>query len=156
MIDGIDFITSLCQVRHRQSDINETGLDVFNNYITTKYWSILRPFPFSFKDDKNRYKEIAQRLFWAYTTYIATSKSFQGQHQVKHFVNKLTSLFLLSNFVPKASFMLHCICVAVSCSAHISVSALTTALWYCKEVNWRCSALRWYYQLHYSGVWTTL
>ncbi len=33
----------------KKSDINETGLDVFNNYITTKYWSILRPLLFSFK-----------------------------------------------------------------------------------------------------------
>ena len=33
---------------NKKSDINETGLDEFNNYITTKYWSILQPFPFSF------------------------------------------------------------------------------------------------------------
>ena len=31
--------------------------------------------------------------------------------------------------------------VAVSCSGCISVSALTTALQYCKKVNLRCSAL---------------
>ncbi len=35
-------------IENKKSDINETGLDVFNNYITTKYRSILRPFPFSF------------------------------------------------------------------------------------------------------------
>ncbi len=36
-------------IENKKSDINETGLDVFINYITTKYRSILRPFPFSFK-----------------------------------------------------------------------------------------------------------
>ncbi len=36
----------------------------------------------------------------------------------------------------------HCICVAVSCSGRISISAPTTALRHCKEVNLRCSALR--------------
>ncbi len=36
-------------IENKKSGINETGLDVFNNYITTKYWSILRPLLFSFK-----------------------------------------------------------------------------------------------------------
>ena len=43
----------------------------------------------------------------------------------------------------KAAFIVHCSCVAVSCSGRISVSATTTALRYCKEVYLRCSALRW-------------
>ena len=37
--------------------------------------------------------------------------------------------------VSKAAFIVYCICVAVSCSGRISVSAPTTALRYCKEVN---------------------
>ena len=41
------------------------------------------------------------------------------------------------------SFIVHCSCVAVSCSGRISVSAPTTALRYCKEVNLRCSMLCW-------------
>ncbi len=35
-------------IENKKSGINETGLDVFNNYITTKYWSIVRPLVFSF------------------------------------------------------------------------------------------------------------
>ena len=35
----------------------------------------------------------------------------------------------------KASFILHCICVALSCSAPISISAQTTGLRHSKEMN---------------------
>ncbi len=35
----------------------------------------------------------------------------------------------------KALFIVYCICIVVSCSGRISVSALTTALWHCKEMN---------------------
>ena len=35
----------------------------------------------------------------------------------------------------KATFIVHCSCLAESCSGRVSVSALTTALQYCKEVN---------------------
>ena len=40
-------------------------------------------------------------------------------------------------------FTFHCMCVAVSCSARISISAPTSALRHCREVNLRCSALHW-------------
>ncbi len=43
----------------------------------------------------------------------------------------------------KGTFIVYCICVAVSCSGRISVSTRTTALQYYKEMNLRCSALRW-------------
>ena len=39
-------------IENKKSDIIETGLDVFNNYITTKYWSILRPLLLSFNNKK--------------------------------------------------------------------------------------------------------
>ncbi len=45
------------------------------------------------------------------------------------------------NTTLKGSFLVYYICVAVSSNGHISVSALTTVLQYCKEVNLRCSAL---------------
>ena len=41
----------------------------------------------------------------------------------------------------KAAFIVHCSCIAVSCSDRISVSAPTTAFRCCKEVNLRYSAL---------------
>ena len=48
-----------------------------------------------------------------------------------------------SVFVPKASFILQCICVAVSCSARISVFAPTTALRYCIHFILIWGALGW-------------
>ena len=50
----------------------------------------------------------------------------------------------VSFFLNKAAFIVHCSCFAVSSSGHISVSAPTTALWYCTEVILRFSVLRWY------------
>ncbi len=53
----------------------------------------------------------------------------------------VTTKVVIEIFEPKGAFIVHCSCVVVSCSGRISVSAPTTALRYCKEVNLRCSVL---------------
>ena len=66
------------------------------------------------------------------------------------------------NTPTEALFILHYICNTVTCSTHISISALITALQRCNKVNWRCNALCSpvvdisVTQLCCSGVWMKL
>ena len=60
------------------------------------------------------------------------------QYSSLHKIKKVRNTDCLILYPSRDSFR---ICVAISNSGCISVSAMTSALRYCKEVNLRCSAL---------------
>ena len=82
-------------------------------------------------------------IFWS--VFCKLLESFAGNMSTffQKFVETLSGILVVTStsVVLNPAFIVHYSCIAVSCSGCISVSAPTTAVQYCKEVN--LSAVRW-------------
>ena len=97
-----------------------------SNEISEEDKELLQSYHHSFDDEK-----VDLDLIVALLTYICDN-SQEGKHCKE---NRSTIA------ISKAAYIVHCRCIAVSCSGRISISAPTSALQYSKEVNLKCVVL---------------